>query len=936
MSSYLEIIGARENNLKNIHLKIPRNSLVVITGVSGSGKSSLAFDTIYSEGQRRYMESFSSYARNFIGQIKRPDVDKINGLSPVISIAQKTTSRNLRSTVGTSTEVYDFLRLLYARAADAYSYKTGEKMVKYTSEQIKSYILNDCDGKKIIILAPVVRGRKGNYKNLLQGLRKKGYLHARINGKVCDLSIPITLDRYKVHDIEVIVDKIEVGKTDAQRFKDAIKDALHIGQGVLGIQQTKQDEIRYFSKFLMCPTTGIAYGKPAPNLFSFNSNYGACSTCFGLGEIYDIDITPIKNRKDKSIIEALTPFYNLETSPLYYGIRDLYKQRNIPINTPIKQLPFEVWHILFYGNKKKAFKSHSHSQSTYIVDFQGIVHFFMGMIRQQKNYLLKNVEPLIVYKKCQECQGMRLSKEALFYKIDNTNISELASLNLEELVNWFSDIEERMSERQNIIARDLLKEIRKRLRLINNLGLSYLTLNSPIKTLSGGELQRIRLATQIGTQLVGVLYILDEPSIGLHQRDNLKLIASLKALRDLGNSVMVVEHDKETMLAADFFIDIGPGAGKHGGEIITACPLNTLKATKNSTTVPYLLGEKSIPVPKRRNKGSDKFITIHKARGNNLKNIDVKFPLGTLICITGVSGSGKSTLIHETLYPALANRLYKEIRSVQPFSKIDGIEEIDKVIEIDQSPIGRSSRSVPATYVGVFTHIRNLYASLPEAQIRSFLPGRFSFNVKEGRCEECKGVGKRLIEMEFLPDIYVDCEQCKGKRYNRETLEVHYKGKSIAAVLDMTVDEALVFFEKYLPIRKILSTLQDVGLGYITLGQHSTLLSGGEAQRVKLSSELAKRDTGKTLYILDEPTTGLHFEDIVLLTDILIHLVKRNNTVIVIEHNMDVIKRSDYVIDLGPEGGKDGGSLVAQGTPEEVAKMSKSYTGQFLKKELSI
>ena len=957
---HLEILGARENNLKNIHLKIPRNALVVITGISGSGKSSLAFDTIHAEGQRRYMESFSSYARSFIGNLKRPDVDKIEGLSPVIAIEQRTTSRNTRSTVGTATEIYDFLRLLFARAADAYSYATGEKMVRYTPEEIRSRILQEFAEQKIILLAPVVRGRKGEYKRLLENLRRKGYLRVRIDGKLKDLTSNIKLSRYKVHDIEVVIDKFAVGKVESDRFETAIKDALQLGEGVLAVEKSGSKKLRYFSKFLMCPSTGIAYNEPAPNLFSFNSNYGACSVCMGLGTVKDIDVSLIEKESSKSLSQALKPFYNLSESPLNYFLRTIYNIYNIPFRTPIGKLPANLWKIILYGSEyhpdsqsnsqrmANAFAAESkiydgliHELGIYAdevfgdIEFEGIVPFFLETIALNRNtFENKSLEPLLIHKECPECKGARLCTEALFYKIDGKNIAELAQMNLNELADWFRDIEQRLTKRQNAIARDVLKEIRKRVRLINNLGLSYLTLNASIKMLSGGELQRIRLATQIGTQLVGVLYILDEPSIGLHQRDNAKLIKSLQTLRDLGNSVIVVEHDKETMLAADFLIDIGPGAGKHGGEVITASPISELRNTKTSTTIPYLLNEQIIPVPTERRKGTGESIKIRKASGNNLKQIDATFPLGTFICVTGVSGSGKSTLIDETLYPAIANHLYKDIRDVQPFESMEGVSNIDKVIEIDQSPIGRTSRSNPATYTGVFTPIRTLYKELPEAKLRGFKPGRFSFNVKGGRCEVCKGVGKKLIEMEFLPDIYVDCEECKGKRYNRETLEVRYRGKSIADVLDMSVDEALTFFEKHPRIHKILETLQNVGLGYITLGQHSTLLSGGEAQRVKLSSELAKRDTGKTFYILDEPTTGLHFQDIILLTRILKKLVAKNNTVLVIEHNMDIIKTADYVIDLGPEGGEEGGYIVAEGTPEEIVKISQSHTGRFLKREL--
>lgn len=932
---FIEIVGAREHNLKNISISFPRNKLVVITGISGSGKSSLAFDTIYAEGQRRYMESFSAYARSFIGNLERPDVDKINGLSPVISIEQKTTSRNPRSTVGTVTEIYDFMRLLYARAGEAYSYLTGNKMVRQSEDQILDAIINNFKGQKLVLLAPVIKGRKGHYRELFVQIRKQGYTKVRVDGDVVDITPKMQLDRFKIHDIEIVIDRIVPDAKDKHRIGQSIQTALKEGKGVMMVM-TANHQVHHYSKFLMDPETGLSYDEPAPNNFSFNSPYGACPTCTGLGIIEEITEDSIIPDKKLSISRGgILPLGEYRDIWIFKKIEAILKRYKYTLTTPIKDISKDVLKILLYGDDVAvAVPSTKYPGTEWNTRFEGIINFLQKQKDEGSEAIRKWVEDFTSTKICPDCNGARLKKESLHFKIDKTNIAQLAELNITELQKWFEGLESRLSEKQKVIATEVLKEIRKRIGFLLDVGLDYLHLNRPLRTLSGGEAQRIRLATQIGTQLVGVLYILDEPSIGLHARDNVKLIKALKDLRDLGNSVIVVEHDKEMMLESDYIIDIGPGAGRHGGTVVAEGDPATFLKSKG-TTSKYLTGELGIRYSTERRKGSGEFLSLKKASGNNLKNVDVKLPLGTLTCITGVSGSGKSTLIHETLFPILNQHFFNSRTAPLAYQSVDGLQHIDKVIEVDQSPIGRTPRSNPATYTGVFTDIRDLFAQMPEAKIRGYKTGRFSFNVKGGRCETCEGAGLRLIEMEFLPDVYVPCETCKGKRYNRETLEVRFKGKSISDVLDMTVEEAVTFFENQPRILRKIQTLNEVGLGYISLGQHATTLSGGEAQRVKLATELSKRDTGKTFYILDEPTTGLHFQDISHLLEVLQKLVDKGNTVLVIEHNMDVIKSADHVIDLGPEGGGKGGRIVALGTPEEVSKNPASYTGKFLKQELA-
>ncbi|TAE04019.1 MAG: excinuclease ABC subunit UvrA [Bacteroidetes bacterium] len=930
----IEIFGARENNLKDIDVSIPRNKLVVITGISGSGKSSLAFDTIYAEGQRRYMESFSAYARSFIGNMERPDVDKINGLSPVISIEQKTTSKNPRSTVGTVTEIYDFLRLLFARAGDAYSYVTGEKMIKQTEEQIIDLILEQFKDEKISLLAPIVKGRKGHYKEDFVEIRKKGYLKARIDGEVQDLTPKMQLDRYKVHDIEIVVDRLIAQEDDKERITQSVKTCLKEGKGVMMVLNSK-NEVRFLSKNLMCPTSGIAYDEPAPNLFSFNSPYGSCETCNGLGVIEEITKESIIPNDSMSISAGgILPLGEYRDIWIFKKIDIFLKKNKFNLSTPINKIPEVVLNKLLHGsNEMIAVPSKKYPNMDWDTKFEGIIPFLKKQQSEGTDKMQEWVADFTVTKICPTCNGSRLKQEALFYRIAEKNISELVKMNLVKLADWFKDLESRLSERQNIIANEILKEIRKRIQFILDVGLTYLELDRPVRTLSGGEAQRIRLATQIGTQLVGVLYILDEPSIGLHQRDNEKLIKALQDLRDLGNSVIVVEHDKDMMLAADHVIDIGEGAGIHGGRVVAqGNPAEFLK--QNSLTAKYLQNQIKIEIPEKRREGSGKNLTLKGATGHNLKNITLNLPLGKFICMTGVSGSGKSSLIHHTLFPILNKYFFNAKRDPLPYESIEGLKDIDKVIEVDQSPIGRTPRSNPATYTGMFTDIRNLFSELPESKIRGYKTGRFSFNVKGGRCETCGGAGKKVIEMEFLPSVLVDCETCKTKRYNRETLEVRFKGKSIADVLDMTVEQGVEFFESLPKIKRKLQILNEVGLGYITLGQHATTLSGGEAQRVKLATELSKKDTGKTMYILDEPTTGLHFQDIKHLLDVLHKLVDKGNTVLVIEHNLDVIKTADWIIDIGLEGGEGGGTIVSEGTPEKVAKNKTSFTAKFLKIEL--
>lgn len=933
----INVWGARVHNLKNINVEIPRNSLTVITGLSGSGKSSLAFDTIYAEGQRRYIETFSAYARNFLGGMERPDVDKITGLSPVISIEQKTTNKNPRSTVGTTTEIYDYLRLLYARAGIAYSYATGEEMVKYTEEDVLKMIHTKYDGKKIFILAPLVRNRKGHYRELFESMRKKGYLHIRVDGEVKEIVRGMKTDRYKNHNIEVVIDKLQVQDKDDERLKKSVAAAMKQGDGLLMIMEKDTNEAKYYSKRLMCPTTGMSYGDPAPNKFSFNSPEGACPRCKGLGYVNEIDINKIMPDMKLSIKQGgIIPLGKYKNQMIFWQIDAILEKYGCDLNTPINEIQEEAMNEILYGSLEpvRIRKELVHTSSDYFVDFDGIIKYLHNVIENDDSASgQKWADQFQTVCQCPECNGQRLKRESLSYKIWDKNISEVANLDISELKEWLIEAKKHLNERQTKIASEIIKEIITRIDFMLEVGLDYLSLNRQSATLSGGESQRIRLATQIGSQLVNVLYILDEPSIGLHQRDNDRLIKSLKELRDLGNTVIVVEHDKDMMLSADYIVDIGPKAGRKGGEVVfQGKPDEILK--QHTITSQYLNGEMKIEVPAERRKGNGKYIILKGASGNNLKNVDVEFPLGKLIVVTGVSGSGKSTLINETLQPILSQHFYRSLKKPMPYKSIEGIEHIDKVANVDQSPLGRTPRSNPATYTGVFSDIRSLFVNLPEAKIRGYKPGRFSFNVKGGRCEACGGNGYKTIEMRFLPDIMVPCEVCHGKRYNRETLEVRYKGKSIADVLDMTINQAVEFFENIPDILRKIKTIQDVGLGYIKLGQPSTTLSGGESQRVKLATELSKRDTGKTLYILDEPTTGLHFEDIRILMNVLQELVDRGNTVIIIEHNLDVIKLADYIIDMGPEGGRNGGTVLATGTPEEVAESTKGFTPRFLKKEL--
>ncbi len=941
--TYLEVQGARVHNLKNINVNIPRNSLVVITGVSGSGKSSLAFDTIYAEGQRRYMESFSAYARQFFGAIERPDVDNISGLSPVISIEQKTTNKNPRSTVGTITEIYDFMRLLYARASDAYSYATGEKMVRFTEEQIIQSIITKFNGKRIVLLAPVVRGRKGHYRELFEQIRKQGFLKVRIDGEIKDLIPKMQVDRYKMHDIEIVIDRFKVDEDDLVRIKQSVAQALKSGKQFIMVMDADKGTVFNYSKKLMCLASGISYEEPSPNTFSFNSPYGACPKCKGLGVVYEVNLETLIPDKSKTInnggIVALGEF---KDNILFKQIKSISTKYKFNLSTPIKDIPKKGLNAILFGNEGDAELPEDDSvflgetDRWYTLEFGGLTKLIK---RCFSNSISENMrrwaEDFMEKATCDECNGTRLKKEALYFKVDEKNIAELALMDIKELNNWFSDVDVRMNAKQQVIAKDILKEIRARIGFIQNVGLDYLSLDRPTRTLSGGESQRIRLATQIGSQLVGITYILDEPSIGLHQRDNNKLIDALKDLRDSGNTVLVVEHDKDMMMHADYVIDLGPGAGIHGGELVgEGDPVKFMQA--NTLTADYLNEQRKIEYLKSRRKGNGKEITLQGATGHNLKDVAVKFPLGVLICVTGVSGSGKSSLINGTLFPIMQQHYYNSLKKPLPYKKIDGLKNIDKVIEIDQSPIGRTPRSNPVTYIDVFSEIRNLFAMVPEAKIRGYKAGRFSFNVKGGRCDVCEGGGMKVIEMNFLPDVYVECEKCRGKRYNRETLEIYFKGKNIADVLDMTVDHAADFFENHPRIFKKIKTLQEVGLGYIRLGQSSTTLSGGEAQRVKLAEELSRKDTGNTFYILDEPTTGLHFEDIRVLMNVINDLVDKGNTVLIIEHNLDVIKLADHIIDLGPEGGAGGGNILVEGTPEQVAKHAKSHTGKYLKIEMKL
>ena len=935
----INVWGARVHNLKNVDVEIPRNKLAVITGLSGSGKSSLAFDTIFAEGQRRYIETFSAYARNFLGGMERPDVDKITGLSPVISIEQKTTNKNPRSTVGTTTEVYDYLRLLYARAGTAYSYLSGEPMVKYTEERILELITEQYLGKRIMILAPAVRSRKGHYKELFEQIRRKGYLYARVDGEVKEVLPGMKLDRYKNHDVEIVIDKMKVSNTDEERLRQSVATAMTQGDGLILILDADTGEVRHYSKRLMCPVTGLAYREPAPHNFSFNSPHGACPRCKGLGVVNLIDVDKVIPDRSLSIYEgAIAPLGKYKGTMIFFQIEALLEKYEADLKTPVNQLPDEAIDEILHGSddRLRIKASLIHTNSDYFVTFEGLVKYIQ-MLQEQESSATEQkwAEQFSRTAVCPECEGKRLNREALSYRIHDKNIMELAEMDISELYDWLQGVEEHLTDKQRTIATEILKEIRTRLKFLLDVGLDYLSLNRASMTLSGGESQRIRLATQIGSQLVNVLYILDEPSIGLHQRDNRRLINSLSALRDLGNSVVVVEHDKDMMLSADWVVDMGPRAGRLGGDVVfQGTPEEML--TKDTLTANYLTGKLKIEVPAERRKGNGKSLVIRGARGNNLKQVDAEFPLGKLICVTGVSGSGKSTLINETLHPILSQRFYRSLKEPLPYDSIEGLEYIDKVVDVDQSPIGRTPRSNPATYTNVFADIRNLFVGLPEAKIRGYKPGRFSFNIGGGRCEACSGNGYKTIEMNFLPDVMVPCEVCHGKRYNRETLEVRYKGKSIADVLDMTINQAVEFFENVPTILSKIKVLQDVGLGYVKLGQPSTTLSGGESQRVKLATELAKRDTGKTLYILDEPTTGLHFEDIRVLMNVLNRLVDKGNTVIVIEHNLDVIKMADHIIDMGPEGGKGGGVLLSSGTPEEVARSEKGYTPQFLREELNI
>ncbi|HBR55566.1 MAG TPA: excinuclease ABC subunit UvrA [Flavobacteriaceae bacterium] len=936
---FIEVLGARVHNLKNIDVSIPREQLVVITGLSGSGKSSLAFDTIYAEGQRRYIETFSAYARQFLGSLERPDVDKIEGLSPVIAIEQKTTSRSPRSTVGTITEIYDFLRLLYARASDAYSYNTGEKMVSYSDEQIKQLIIDDFDGKKVSVLAPVVRSRKGHYRELFEQIAKQGFLKVRVDGEVIDIVKGMRIDRYKTHDIEIVVDRLKISEesdTD-KRLSETIITAMYHGDDVLMVLDNETDEVRYFSRSLMCPTSGVSYPNPEPNNFSFNSPKGMCPNCKGLGKLHEVNLSKLVPDGTLSIKQgALAPHGPQKNNWIFKQLELIAQRFDFSLSDPFESIPEKAKEMIFHGGNEK-FDVESKTLGitrNYKIDFEGVATFLQNTYEANESKSLQRWAKEYMDKvACPECGGSRLRKESLYFKVNGKNIAELAHMDVIELAEWFNGIEKKLSDTQLKIAAEILKEVRSRLQFLIDVGLTYLSLDRSSKSLSGGEAQRIRLATQIGSQLVGVLYILDEPSIGLHQRDNEKLIKSLISLRDIGNSVIVVEHDKDMIEHADYVIDIGPAAGRHGGEIVSeGTPTEILK--HQTLTADYLSGAKEIEVPKERRKGNGKSLTLSGATGNNLKNVSIEIPLGTMVGVTGVSGSGKSTLINETLYPILNAHFFNGVKKPMPYKKIVGLKHLDKVIDINQSPIGRTPRSNPATYTGVFSEIRSLYAKIPEAMIRGYKPGRFSFNVAGGRCETCKGGGLRVIEMNFLPDVYVECETCQGKRFNRETLEIRYKGNSIYDVLEMTINEAVPFFENIPKIYRKLKTIQDVGLGYITLGQQSTTLSGGEAQRIKLATELSKRDTGNTFYILDEPTTGLHFEDIRVLLIVLNKLVAKGNTVVIIEHNLDVIKTVDYIIDIGPEGGKKGGKIMATGTPEEIVENNKGFTAKFLKKEL--
>ncbi|ALU28183.1 MULTISPECIES: excinuclease ABC subunit UvrA [Myroides] len=935
----IEVLGARVHNLKNIDVSIPREKLVVITGLSGSGKSSLAFDTIYAEGQRRYIETFSAYARQFLGGLERPDVDKIDGLSPVIAIEQKTTNKSPRSTVGTITEIYDFMRLLYARAGEAYSYNTGEKMVSYSDEQILDLIISEYQGKRINILAPVVRARKGHYRELFEQIAKQGFLKVRIDGDIKDITSGMRVDRYKTHDIETVIDRIAIDDTEQtkQRLTESIKVAMHYGDDIIMVLEHEGETARFFSRHLMCPTTGISYSKPEPNNFSFNSPKGACPCCNGLGTINEINqLKIIPDPKISIKGGGLIPLGTEKKSWMFKQLEIIAEKYNFSLNDPIEKIPAEAMDIILNGGQESfaVVSKVAGITKNYKIDFEGIVNFIKNQFEESDSATIKRwAKEFMDEIDCPECNGTRLKKEALYFKIGDQNIGELIQMDVETLINWFKELPSKLSEKQKSIGSEVLKEITTRLSFLQDVGLTYLSLNRSSRTLSGGEAQRIRLATQIGSQLVGVLYILDEPSIGLHQRDNERLIKSLESLRDIGNSVLVVEHDKDMIERADYVIDIGPKAGKNGGKIISeGTPAQLLK--EDTLTANYLNGKLKIEVPKKRRKGNGKTLKLEGATGNNLKDVTIEIPLGTLTCVTGVSGSGKSTLINGTLYPILNTHFFHAVAKPQPYKKIVGLEHIDKVISIDQSPIGRTPRSNPATYTDVFSDIRNLFAQVPEAAIRGYKPGRFSFNVKGGRCDTCEGSGVRTIEMGFLPDVYVECETCQGKRFNRETLEIRYKGKSISDILDMTVAEAVGFFENIPKIYRKIKTINEVGLGYITLGQQSTTLSGGEAQRIKLASELSKKDTGNTFYILDEPTTGLHFEDIRVLMEVINRLVDKGNSILIIEHNLDVIKTADYIIDVGYEGGSQGGQIVAKGTPEEICKNEKSYTAKFLKMEL--
>lgn len=935
---FIEVIGSRVHNLKNISVKIPRNKLVVMTGVSGSGKSSLAFDTIYAEGQRRYLETFSAYARNFLGTMDRPDVDKISGLSPVIAIEQKTISKNPRSTVGTITEVYDFFRLLFARASEAYSYNTGEKMVKYTTSQIVDLIIEKYDSKKLIVLAPVVKGRKGHYQDLFTQISKQGFVKVRINGELVNISPKMKLDRYKTHDIEIVIDQIKVKKEDRKRISDGVNLAMKYGKDSIMVFDVENNKFSLLSKNLMCPSTGISYDEPAPNLFSFNSPYGACKKCNGLGLISEIDFDKVIPNSTLSIKKGgIVPLGEYKNNWTFKQIEAIGLKFGFTLNTPIKDINQEAIDCLLNGSTETLVVEQNVAgiTSDYNVEFEGIVNIIIRQFEENKTKSIGRWANNFMNKvTCTTCQGSRLKKQAMYFKIDNKSIAELAKLDLISLFEWSSTVQSSLSKNQQVIAKEVLKEINTRLQFLLDVGLTYLSLNRSSRTLSGGEAQRIRLATQIGSQLVNVLYILDEPSIGLHQRDNHKLISSLKELRDVGNSIIVVEHDKDIMLESDHIIDIGPRAGLNGGEVVSEGDPKTF-IKNNTETANFLSGKIAIEIPKKRRKGSGKYLELKGASGNNLKNIDIKIPLGKLVCVTGVSGSGKSTLINETLYPILNHFVYKAVKKPLPYESIKGLDHIDKIIDIDQSPIGRTPRSNPATYTGVFTDIRTLFSNLPEAKIRGYKPGRFSFNVKGGRCEICKGAGVKTIEMNFLPDVYVECTDCNSKRYNRETLEVRYKGKSVGDVLNLTIDQAVDFFENIPEIVRKIKGLKDVGLGYIKLGQPSTTLSGGEAQRVKLATELAKKQTGKTFYILDEPSTGLHFEDIRIFLEVIDRLVNLGNSVLIIEHNMDIIKVADYVIDIGPEAGGRGGEIVVEGTPEQIIRNKESYTAKYLKEELN-